>query len=430
MKVAVKTLGCKVNSYESEAVLELLKLKGYEAVTFQEFADIYIINTCMVTNTAEAKSRQIIHQPLKINPEAIIIVMGCLTQLKAEEILMMDGVKIVLGTSRRNEISDFIDEFLKFRKPLNKTTILSPIESYDNLTIKDSLTHQRAFLKIQDGCNNFCTYCIIPYTRGRVRSKRKEAIIDEANALVQKGHYEIILTGIHTGGYGSDLEDYSFASLLRDLENVEGLKRIRISSIEISELDEEVVDVIAQSKKIVNHLHIPLQGGTNRILKLMNRKYTIEEYYEKILSLRQRIPSLAITTDIIIGFPTETDSEHEKTLAFVEKCQFSELHVFPYSKRTGTVASKMKEEVPGTIKKERVKTMLALSNQLAKVFILQELNKVLEVIPEYKKDGYLEGHTANYLKIKFEGESHLIGEIVRVKIIEEKYPLSIAKIIE
>lgn len=430
MKVAIKTLGCKVNSYESEAVLLNLKNLGYEIVDYTDFSDIYLVNTCMVTNTAEAKSRQIISRPLKINPEAVIVVMGCLTQLKAEEILSIEGVKIVLGTSRRDEIPAFLEEYFEKKQPLNKTEILTKEEKYDNLTVSDFLTHQRAFLKIQDGCNNFCTYCIIPYTRGRVRSKKPEDVLREASNLVAKGHYEIILTGIHTGGYGLDFEDYTFANLLSDLEKVEGLKRIRISSIEISELTDEVLDVIKHSKKIVNHLHVPLQGGTNRILKLMNRKYTVEEYVRKIEELRSLIPNLAVTTDIIVGFPSETDEEHLMTLELIKKIRFSELHVFPYSKRSGTVSAKLKEEVPGSIKKDRVHHLLALSDQLSKDFIVSQMNFVQEVIPEQIKNGSLEGHTSNYIKVHFEGDSKLIGEIVRVRITEESYPSSKAELIE
>lgn len=424
MKVAFKTLGCKVNSYESDAVALLLEEKGYEIVSYDETSDIYIINTCMVTNTAEAKSRQEVRKIHRLNPDAIIVVMGCLTQLKAEEILEIEGVSVVLGTARRDEIADFIEEYIKVRKPLNKAIPLVKEEKYDNLQVTKTNTHTRAFLKIQDGCNNFCTYCIIPYTRGRVRSKALNDVVSEAKALVMSGHYEIILTGIHTGGYGSDLEHDTFASLLAALENVEGLKRIRISSIEITELDEEVLNVISKSTKIVNHLHIPIQGGTNRILKLMNRKYTVEQFEEKIKELRTLFPNLAITTDIIVGFPTETDQEHEETLELIKRIGFSELHVFPYSKRNGTVSAKMKGEVPGDIKKERVHHLLTLSDELAKLYIKSEIGKTEKVICETYHNGMLIGHTSNYIKVELEGPSSLIGEEVPVVLLEEAYPLS------
>lgn len=428
MKVSIATLGCKVNSYESEAVLEQLVSRGYTAVDFTEKSDIYIINTCMVTNTAEAKSRKIVHRPLKLNPDAIIVVMGCWTQLKAEEVLAIPGVKIVLGTIHREHIPDFIEEYLRDKVPLNKVSSLTKDIQYDKLLIEDFKSHHRAFLKIQDGCNNYCTYCIIPYTRGRVRSKPKEQVLLEAKELVKHGHYEIILTGIHTGGYGEDLKEDTFGSLLEALESIEGLKRIRISSIEISELTEEVIDLIANSKKIVNHLHIPLQGGTNRILKLMNRKYTLEDYSDKIKDLRQKIKNLAITTDIIAGFPTETDKDHVEALEFISKIGFSELHVFPYSKRNGTLSAKMTPEVDGVVKKARVQDFLKLSTVLAKAFIQSQIGKLQEVVFETEKDGYLEGHTSNYILVKAIADRTMIGEVVNVKITQENYPVSIAKI--
>jgi len=427
--VAITTLGCKVNSYESEAVLEQLVKVGYTPVDFTEKSDIYIINTCMVTNTAEAKSRKIVHRPLKLNPNAIIVVMGCWTQLKAEEVLSIPGVKIVLGTVNRDQISAFIDEYLEKKIPLNKVSSLTKEIQYDNLTIEDFKSHQRAFLKIQDGCNNYCTYCIIPYTRGKVRSKALAQVVDEAKELVKHGHTEIILTGIHTGGYGTDLDNDSFETLLQALEKIEGLKRIRISSIEISELTDEIIDLIASSKKIVNHLHVPLQGGTDRILKLMNRKYTLKEYRDKITLLRSKIKNLAVTTDIIAGFPTETDQDHLETLEFIKHMGFSELHVFPYSKRTGTVSAKMTPEVGGTIKKERVRDLLAMSDILAKAYIQSQLNIPQEVVFETEKDGFLYGHTSNYIHVKCLGPRHLIGEVTKIVILQEEYPLSLAELV-
>jgi len=429
MRVAITTLGCKVNAYESEAVITKLEESGYTRVNFEEESDIYIINTCMVTNSGEAKSRKMIRHPLKTNPQAILIVMGCLTQLKAEEILSIDGVKIVLGTNHRDQIGAYINEYLEFHIPLNKVMPLTKEEQYDFLEIRDFKTHQRAFLKIQDGCNNFCTYCIIPYTRGRVRSKPKDQVLTEAKRLVENGHIEIILTGIHTGGYGEDLIDYSFADLLKDLEGIDGLKRIRISSIEMTELTKEIVDIIATSKKIVNHLHIPLQGGSNRILKLMNRKYTIEEFKAKMLELRNAIPHLGITTDVIVGFPSESDDDFEETIKTIQDIAFSELHVFPYSKRTGTVASKMQAEVDGNIKKDRVQSLLQLSDTLAKIFIQSEMATTQDVIAETYKDGLLYGHTSNYIHLRFEGPNNLIGESVKVQMVKEEYPLSVAKLI-
>ena len=332
MKVAFYTLGCKVNSYETEALMEKFQERKFEIVDFMEVSDVYIINSCMVTNTGERKSKKIARRPIQLNPDAIVIVMGCLTQLKAEDILSIEGVKIVVGTKNREMIPDYLDEYLVNGLPLNKVDGLTKDENFDTLFISDFKNHQRAFLKIQDGCNNFCSYCIIPYTRGRIRSKARDIILKEAKQLVDSGHIEIVLTGIHTGGYGEDLEGYSFADLLRDLETVDGLKRIRISSIEITELSDEVIKVIKESNKVVNHIHIPLQGGNNKILKAMNRKYTTEEYKEFINKLRINIDDLAVTTDIIVGFPGETDEDFLDAVSFIKEINFQELHVFPFSR--------------------------------------------------------------------------------------------------
>ena len=414
MKVAFYTLGCKVNSYETEALIEKFQERKYEIVDFNEDSDVYIINSCMVTNTGERKSKKIIRRPFQINKEAIVIVMGCLTQLKAEEILSIEGVKIVVGTKNREFIPDYLDEYLQNRIPLNKVDELTKDESFDTLFISDFKNHQRAFLKIQDGCNNFCSYCIIPYTRGRIRSKSKDKILMEAKRLVDSGHIEIVLTGIHTGGYGEDLKDYSFADLLKDLESVEGLKRIRISSIEITELTDEVIDIIKNSNKIVNHIHIPLQGGNNKILKAMNRKYTTEKYLEFITKLRKNIKDLAITTDVIVGFPGETDSDFLEEIEFIKKVNFQELHVFPFSRREGTVADKMSGQVNGVIKKKRVHELLDLSAKLKREHIEKQLNKPHFVIPEQIKDGLLRGHTRDYILVCFKGNESLIGKNVKV----------------
>jgi len=416
MKVAFYTLGCKVNSYETEALMELFLAKKYDVVNFDEYSDIYVINSCMVTNTGERKSKKIIKRPIKINQEAIVVVMGCLSQLKADEIEKIGGVKIVVGTKNREKIIDYIDLYLKTKKPINDVSNLKKDEIHDSLFISDFKNHQRAFLKIQDGCNNFCSYCIIPYTRGRIRSKSKDRVLEEAKHLIKSGHIEIVLTGIHTGGYGEDLENYSFADLLSDLDKLDGLKRIRISSIEITELTDEVIKVIKGSEKIVNHIHIPLQGGTDRILNLMNRKYTTSEFYCLIQKLRDNIEELAVTTDIIVGFPTETDDEFNQTYEFIKKVNFQELHVFPFSSRSGTVADKMKDHIDGKTKKNRVHRLLELSEDLKKEYTEKQINKVHRLIPEQIKDGYLQGHTRDYLLVRTDIDSSLIGKEVNVLI--------------
>ncbi len=428
MKVAFYTLGCKVNSYETEAVLEQFINRGYEVTDYDSISDIYVINSCMVTNSGEKKSKNIIRRPKNHNSEAIVIVMGCLSQLKAKEILEIPGVKIVVGTKNRDKIVDYLEEYLQTKQPMNHVTPLDRLEEYDPLAIIDFKKQKRAFLKIQDGCNNFCTYCIIPYTRGRIRSKARDVIIEEVKHLVENGHIEVVLTGIHTGGYGEDLEDYSLHKLLVDLEQIEGLKRIRISSIEITEINQDILQLIAKSQKIVHHLHIPLQSGCNRILKLMNRKYTTDEFAEMIAYIKANLPGVAITTDVIVGFPSETDNDFLEAYHFIESLDFQELHVFPYSRRKGTLADKMDNQVDGLVKKARVKSLLELSNKLMKKHIEKNIGTLHYVIAEQVKDGYLVGHTRDYLSVKFKGDLGLLGQEVLVKIIAVDNPYNLAEI--
>ncbi len=418
MKAAFYTLGCKVNSYETEAIIEKFEKENYKIVDFDEVADVYVINTCMVTNTGERKSKKYVRRPYQLNKEAVVVVMGCLSQLKAEEIIKIDGVSVVLGTKNRENILEYIEEFKRTKLPLNKVERLENDEKHDSLFISDFKHHQRAFLKIQDGCNNFCSYCIIPYTRGRIRSKNPEQVLNEAKKLVDSGHVEIVLTGIHTGGYGTDIEGYSFAELLKDLDKVKGLKRIRISSIEIMELTDEVIDIIRKSKKIVNHLHIPLQSGSNRILKLMNRRYDTEEFLSKIAKLKSLIADLAVTTDVIVGFPSESEVDFLEQLRVIEEADFQELHVFPFSKREGTVASRMKDQIPDEIKKERVHRLLNLSRQLKETHTKKQLGKIHRVIFEQEKDGFLQGHTRDYLLVRSKLNESLIGQEVEVRLID------------
>ena len=428
MKVAFYTLGCKVNAYETEAIREQFISAGYEIVDYSGFSDIYIVNSCMVTNSGERKSKQIIRRPNKINPDGIIIVMGCLSQLKAEQMLKLPGVKIVLGTKNRHKIIEYLDEYLNKKTPLNKSEVLSNTEEFENLIINDFKNHKRAFLKIQDGCNNFCSYCIIPFTRGRIRSKSKEIILQETKSLVKKGHIEIVLTGIHTSGYGKDLDNYSFADLLKEIETIDGLKRIRISSIEVSELDKELLSIIKNSKKIVNHLHIPLQSGNNRILKLMNRKYNKNDFKVKIEEIRKAFnQDIAITTDVIVGFPSETEAEFNEMYDFIEMLNFQELHVFPYSRRKGTSADKMKDQINGKIKKQRVNKLIKLSEKLKKNYIKSQLSSSKKVIIEQLKGEYLFGHSRDYLSILVKGNKEFLGKEVKVILEKEEFPNVIAK---
>ncbi len=410
MKIAIHTLGCKVNSYESEAMIELFKQEGYEEVSFKELADVYVINTCTVTNTGDSKSRQMIRKAIRKNPEAVICVVGCYSQIAPDDIKNIEGVSVVLGTQFRNEIVDLVKQFQQDQKQIVKVKDVMRLKTFEDLNI-DHFSNTRAFLKIQDGCNNFCTYCIIPYARGRVRSRSPESVLRQAQELVDHGYYEIVLTGIHTAGYGEDLDDYSFYDLLVDLIKIKGLKRLRISSIETSQIPDEMIDLIASSHVIVDHLHVPLQSGCDETLKRMNRKYNCETYYQKLSHIKEKIPDIVFTTDVIVGFPGETEEEFEKTYQFIEKVGFTQLHVFPYSPRRGTPAAKMDNQIADTIKHERVNRLIELSHQLNSQYAKSQIGKTLRVLFEKEEDGFFIGHGDNYLLVKVSSDDRLIGQI-------------------
>lgn len=416
--VAFHTLGCKVNTYESNAMLKIFNEAGYQEVDFKQVADVYVINTCTVTNTGDSKSRQMIRKAIRKNPKATICVVGCYSQTAPEEIEKIEGVGVVLGTQYRSDIVKYVDEHSETGEMVIKVDNVMNLRKFEDLNI-DRFKNTRAFLKIQDGCNNFCTYCIIPYARGRVRSRQKESVLNQAQRLVDNGYVEIVLTGIHTAGYGEDLDDYSFYELLVDLVKIKGLKRLRISSIETSQISDEIIDLIGSNEIIVDHLHVPLQAGSDATLKRMNRKYTTAEYLEKINKIRSYLPNIAFTTDVIVGFPGETDEEFEETYNFIKQVNYSELHVFPYSPRKNTPAAKMKDQVNDQIKHERANRLLQLSKELNHEFALKQIGKTLKVLFEKRDGEYLIGHAGDYLKVKVKTADNLIGEIVTIKI--DKY---------
>src|SRR5690625_5213802 len=361
--VAFYTLGCKVNHYETEGIWNMFKDHGYDRVNFERMADVYVINTCTVTNTGDKKSRQIIRRAVRKNPEAVVCVTGCYAQTSPGEILEIDGVDVVVGTQNRKNMISLIEKHKETRLPINGVSSIMQNRVFEEMDVPHFSDRTRASLKIQEGCNNFCTFCIIPWSRGLLRSREPENVIQQAQQLVNAGYKEIVLTGIHTAGYGEDMADYNFAMLLKDLEErVYGLERIRISSIEASQITDEVIERLDKSNKIVRHLHIPLQSGSNTVLARMRRKYSAEYYENKI---KQALPQLAITSDIIVGFPGETEDEFEETYRFVEKIGFAELHIFPYSRRTGTPAARMENQVDPDTKERRVQQMISLSNRLA-----------------------------------------------------------------
>jgi threonylcarbamoyladenosine tRNA methylthiotransferase MtaB len=417
-----------VNHYETEAIWQLFKKKGYERVDFEKEADVYVINTCTVTNTGDKKSRQIIRRAIRKNPDAVVCVTGCYAQTSPAEILAIPGVDVVIGTQDRAKLLDYVEQHQRERRPINGVRNIMRTRVYEELEVPYFTDRTRASLKIQEGCNNFCTFCIIPWARGLMRSRDPKAVIRQARQLVDAGYREIVLTGIHTGGYGTDLKDYNLAMLLRDLEEqVEGLKRLRISSIEASQLTDEVLDVISRSNVIVRHMHIPLQSGSNTVLKRMRRKYSVEYYAERLAKLREIMPDVAVTSDVIVGFPGETEEEFMETYHFIKEQKFAELHVFPFSKRNGTPAARMENQIDEEVKAERVHRLIALSDQLAKEYASRFEGEVLDVIPEerYKEDpksGLYEGYSDNYLKVVFPATEEMVGKIVRVKITKAGYP--------
>ncbi len=429
--VAFHTLGCKVNHYETEAIWQLFKDVNYERVEFETNADVFVINTCTVTNTGDKKSRQIIRRAIRQNPDAVVCVTGCYAQTSSAEIMEIPGVDIVVGTQDRHKLLDYIQQFQDERQPINGVGNIMKNRTYEELEVPYFTDRTRASLKIQEGCNNFCTFCIIPWARGLMRSRDPEKVVEQATQLVNSGYKEIVLTGIHTGGYGQDLKNYNLAQLLRDLDTIEGLERIRISSIEASQLTDEVIDVIGNSNKVVRHLHIPLQSGSDDVLKRMRRKYTMAHFSERLTKLHQALPDLAVTSDVIVGFPGESEDEFQETYDFIVNHHFSELHVFPYSPRIGTPAARMDNQIDEETKNVRVHKLISLSNQLAKEYASKFEDEVLEVIPEEmgEEPHTLVGYADNYMKVKFEGDDSLIGQIVKVKIVKANYPINEGKAI-
>ena len=421
MRFKIITLGCKVNTYESEFMLEKLKSSGY--IYDEENPDIVIINTCSVTNVADAKSLKTVRKAKRDYPNCILVVCGCSVQNNQDKYSDL-GIDILLGNREKSHIVELLDQIIT--KSETYINILKDRNlDFENMAVAKFTTHTRAFIKIQDGCNNFCSYCIIPYLRGNVRSKDFDTVIKEARDLVKNGHKEIVLTGIHTGSYNDQGRDLS--DLLVSLAEIPELKRIRISSIEITELNDKFLNVLKNEPKICNHLHIPLQSGTDKILKKMNRKYDLNYYRNKIKEIRQIRKNIAITTDAIVGHPYETDSDFLEYLDFCREMNFAKIHVFPYSKREGTAASFM-PEVDAQSKKKRAGQLLALSNELEANYVASFLNKELDVLTEEYFNNYTVGHTSNYLKVYLKNDLKL-NTFYKCKITKVKNSIAYGKII-
>ena len=406
------TLGCKVNSYESSAVSSYLLKDGF--IYNEEEPDVVIINTCSVTHVADQKSRQHIRRFRKLYPHAIIVAMGCYAQGNSDFIKDECHADIVIGTSKRKEIASLIKEYIKTHKSVKETELNPRCFTYEELGIASYSENIRAYLKIQDGCDNFCSYCIVPYRRGKARSRDFNNIIEEAKELTKKGYKEIVLTGIHVGMYGKDIGT-TFSTLVEELTKIDDLYRLRISSIEESEIDDKLIDLVAHNDKVAKHLHIPLQSGSDAVLKRMARKYNTDEFYQKLSHIKSLLPNVCFTTDLIVGFPGESEENFMESYNFIKKVGFNQIHVFPYSIREGTLAATFKDQIDSRIKGERVDKILALSDKLWDEYQKQNEGKEVDVIIEKydKKNNCYVGHSSNYLLLQIKDENLHVGSIVK-----------------
>lgn len=421
-KVAFHTLGCKVNQYETHAMMELFKNADYDIVTDKDFADVYVINTCTVTNVGDRKSRQFIRKMKNFNPDAVVAVVGCYAQVAPEEVESLEGVDIVIGTHGRKEIVRLVENKDEDRGGQFVGDIMQVYE-FEDLSLTEYEGKTRAFIKIQEGCNQYCTYCIIPYARGNIRSRNKELVLEEVNRLAKAGYQEVVLTGIHIASYGKDLEEANyFLELLQEINEIQGILRIRLSSLEPNLITKPFLEELQRLDKLCPHFHLSLQSGSNEILKRMNRKYTREEYRQAITLIRQYFENPALTTDVIVGFPGESDKDFEDTFALVRELRFSEIHVFKYSPKKGTPAAKYKEQINGNIKQERSEKLIDLGEHLKKEFMTSFIGMEEEVLFENfdPKEQISTGFTKRYIKVKGVTVKDYSKEIHQVKIMKIK----------
>ena len=420
-RAALHNLGCKVNAYETEAMQQLLEENGYEIVPFKEGADVYIINTCTVTNMADRKSRQMLHRAKKMNPDAIVVAAGCYVQAKEASGEIDESIDIVIGNNKKKDLIQILDGFYEKKQGQNKAVIdINHTHEYEEMHLNKTAEHTRAYIKVQDGCNQFCTYCIIPFARGRVRSRAKEDVVREVTELAANGYQEVVLTGIHLSSYGVDLENENLLSLILAVNEIEGIKRIRLGSLEPRIITEDFVKTISGLEKMCPHFHLSLQSGCDETLRRMNRRYTSEEYYEKCMLLRKYFAHPALTTDVIVGFPGETEEEFEKSKAFIDKVDFYETHIFKYSKREGTKAAVMDNQIPEQIKTARSNELLELGQKKRIKYEEQFVGTTVEVLMEeqIKIDGenYQVGHTKEYVKVALKTEAYLQNKLVDIQI--------------
>ncbi len=429
--VAFHTLGCKVNQYETEAMEELFEKKGYSIVDGDELADIYVINTCTVTNLSDRKSRQFIRKAKKLNGNPIIAVVGCYSQVSPEEVEKIDGVDVIIGTSERNRIVELCEEAKRNSKKINIVRDIKKYKKFDKINIDEIKSKSRAYIKIQDGCNQFCSYCIIPYARGPIRSRAYDEIISETQKLADANFKEIVLTGIHVASYGKDLDKLPLIQVIKGIGNIRGIERIRLSSLEPTLIDDDFMKELVDIGKVCDHFHLSLQSGSNSVLKRMNRKYTKELYREKVDIIRKYMPDAGLTTDIIVGFPGETEEEFNETYNFVKDILFSRIHVFKYSPRKGTPAAKYENQIDGNIKGNRSDMLINLGNELTRKFNEKFINKNLDVLFEEVNndiENSYEGYTNNYIRTRVISDNPIIGEIKNVKIVNSAGELLIGSI--
>ncbi|MFZ5826097.1 MAG: tRNA (N(6)-L-threonylcarbamoyladenosine(37)-C(2))-methylthiotransferase MtaB [Bacillota bacterium] len=419
-RVAFTTLGCKVNQYDSEAMMALFRRAGYQIVNFQDPADVYIINTCTVTGRGAAKSRNLIRNAIRRSPLSVVAVTGCYTQTAPDEVAGIPGVSLIIGNQDRNRVVELCEQAMTSPEPIRAVNNIWQAREFEEMAVDSFMGHTRAVVKIQEGCNIFCTFCIIPYARGKPRSRRPESVVQEVRRLAAEGFREVVLTGIHLGSYGKDYKnEFTLAEVVERLTEIEGIDRIRLSSLEPKHVTPHLMDLLQHHPKVCRHLHLSLQSGSQSVLERMKRAYTARKYREVVGELRRRIPDLGLTTDVIVGFPGETEAEHTESMAFVREMGFSRLHVFPFSARQGTPAADMADQIPKKVKERRTHEMIGLGRDLALDFARRHQGQTLWVLAEEETDageGWLEGYTDNYLRVRFPGGDELKNCLIPVRI--------------
>ena len=418
-KIASYALGCKVNQYESEAIAELFAEKGYEVVSVEDTADIYIINTCTVTNFGDKKSRQLIRKVKRQNENAVVAVVGCYAQTAPKELEEIMGVNLVIGTKDKSKIVELVEAYQQEQGVCNYVTDIMHERTFEPLSIQKLSNRTRAYLKIQDGCSQFCSYCIIPYARGPIRSRDPKDVVEEVKRLAENGFKEVVLTGIHVASYGKDLKTVTLTDIIKQVHDVEGIERIRFSSIEPNVVTETFAQEMAKLPKVCDHFHLSLQSGCDKTLKEMNRKYDTIQYRKAAQILRKYLPDVALTTDVIVGFPGETEQDYAQSKAFAQEMQFSKIHVFPYSPKKGTPAAERKDQLQNAVKQTRSQDLIAISDNMAEAFVKAHIGKMMSVLYERAVgENVYEGHTTNYIKVHTKSEKDLSNVIAQTKIIE------------